>query len=480
MRNAIFAGMMTALAVSAAGAQPVEAPASRPMEPAASQPVVAPAIEQFLIEGKLAEGEAAMRAALAADPTDDQARYGLGVVQLIRAIERSTQQTMRFGIRTDAFPMMPGGRLPIPENPKPEQVTYAKLRQVGLDLVKDLDAVAETLGQIKDANVKLPLRVGLIQLDVDGDGDGEPLWHGMTLMEGAQGGGGDADWLDQYEQQALSGDMPPEARESMLADIKRMREQAEAGRAQREQAAAEGRKRAEQEAAEFVIGFDYADAQWLIGYTNLLSAVGEVALACDWRDLFDHAAHMIFPNVQTPYPYLKDYPKGEHFGFSMEMMVDWYVMGHLMNLPITEPKRLTRALEHFQAVTACSRRMWQAIDAETDDDHEWIPGSNQTGVLPSPRITGDMRKGWNTFLDEMDAILAGKLLVPHWRVRDGRGINIRRAFTEPPKRLDALLWLQGSAAAPYLEEGKLTEGDTWSRINELMGGQFGMFAAWWN
>jgi hypothetical protein len=83
------------------------------------------------------------------------------------------------------------------------------------------------------------------------------------------------------------------------------------------------------------------------------------------------------------------------------------------------------------------------------------------------------------FLDEADAVLDGKKLIPFWRSRDGRGINLRRVFTEPT-RFDLVLWFQGTAATPYLEEGELTSPDTWRRFQRIFRGEFFTFAAWFN
>ena len=90
-----------------------------------------------------------------------------------------------------------------------------------------------------------------------------------------------------------------------------------------------------------------------------------------------------------------------------------------------------------------------------------------------------MINGWFAFLDEMDAILAGKKLLPFWRDADGRGINLRRVFTEP-STLDLILWIQGTAATPYLEKGTITPDDFWRTTNAIFRGQFLGFAIWFN
>jgi hypothetical protein len=80
-------------------------------------------------------------------------------------------------------------------------------------------------------------------------------------------------------------------------------------------------------------------------------------------------------------------------------------------------------------------------------------------------------------LDEADAILDGKKLVPHWRLR--QGIDICRVFEEP-QAFDLVLWITGPAAVPYLEDGPVLSAEEWNRITESFGGRFGVFAVWFN
>ncbi len=120
-----------------------------------------------------------------------------------------------------------------------------------------------------------------------------------------------------------------------------------------------------------------------------------------------------------------------------------------------------------------------SITAETDDDHEWIPNPRQTGVVPGVKVTDEMVKGWTTFLDEADDLLEGRKLVPFWREAGGRGVNLKRIFTEPME-FDLVLWVQGTAAFPYLEEGNVTKPEIWQRLQRIFQGEFIGFAIWFN
>src|SRR5205807_9480536 len=145
--------------------------------------------------------------------------------------------------------------------------------------------------------------------------------------------------------------------------------------------------------------------------------------------------------VKTPHKFLHD-ARG-HSGFfdlgDGVDIIDVIALIHLIRFPVQEPARMKTALSHFEQVLALSKESWKFILAETDDDHEWIPNPKQTGVIPGVKITDEMVKGWTrTFLDEADELLAGRKLVPFWREAGGRGVNLRRVFTEP-RDLDVVL-----------------------------------------
>ena len=126
------------------------------------------------------------------------------------------------------------------------------------------------------------------------------------------------------------------------------------------------------------------------------------------------------------------------------------------------------------------------ILTETDDDREWLPGPTQKAALTSVRITGPMVESWHTFLSESEALLTGKKLVPFWRATKAeivagtaKGLNLHRVFNQP-RRFDLVLWVQGTAAVPYLEQGELTDQRVWTQLTGAFRGQFWGFAIWIN
>jgi len=388
-----------------------------------------PLAEPYLISGELEEGEKVLLEHLKKQPNDDEARFGLGVLQFMQGVENLMQSLHRYGLfHKSNFLGTPFLRLPTPKNPNPESITYDKLRKIYETLLNDLTRAEATLAKVKSRDVKLPLHLGLMRLDFDGDG---------------------------------IADEEEEAFWKIFARVTR------------------NRRITPLAVEQFAITFDKADVHWLRGYCHLLSSLNEFILAHDWKESFDRTGHLFFAKVDSAFQFLNKKPQKRFWFDSETEIVDFIALIHLINYPVKEPQRMKSALAHLESMIEQSRESWKEIEAETDDDHEWIPSPKQKGVVPGVRITPQLISGWKEFLDEAEQILQGKKLVPHWRVVDGRGINLRRVFTEP-KRFDLILWIQGSAVEPYLEQGTLTEKRFWIRLQQTFNGRFFGFAAWFN
>ena len=295
-------------------------------------------------------------------------------------------------------------------------------------LVDDLGKAEATLARVDDPAVKIPIHFGQIRLDIVGDGNAgeeETLWK-------------------LYARLNSEARVTPEA------------------------------------AKEFVIAFDRGDVDWLRGYCHLLMAFGEFYLAHDGNELFQRTAQLFFTRPDTPFAAFGAGKPADQEQFAIGEIADLIAFIHLIRLPLSEPKRMSAAFDHLQAMFALSRESWKFYMAEDDDDHEWIPNPKQMGVIPGVKISEEIVRGWTTtFLDEADDLLAGRKLVPFWRNSDGRGVNLRRIFTEP-REFDLVLWAQGTAAIPYLEQGNLTTPEVWQRLQRIFGGEFLGFAIWFN
>ena len=237
------------------------------------------------------------------------------------------------------------------------------------------------------------------------------------------------------------------------------------------------------------VTFDDADVVWLAGYCHMLSAMAEMVLAYDWEDQFERTAHLFYPKVDSPYEFLEAEGPGPFMGFGVQNILDLLAWIHTINYEVTGADRMKSALAHMETVIALSRRNWELIEAETDDDQEWVPNPNQTAALPGLQVARGVVTGWHEFLEEVEAILQGKKLIPFWRgivpagsdfpTNPKLGINVRRVFTEPT-RFDFVLWLQGTGLLPYLEEGDIIDSAEWQEMMSRFQGQFFNFALWFN
>jgi hypothetical protein len=388
-------------------------------------------VQKHFEAGQSAAAVQAAEARLAAAAEDEEARFAFGAAQFVRAVERLGQSLYRYGLAASGGPSfggmseLPFLRLPIPPNPEPEQVSYEALRGMLRIFVGDLEQSERTLAGMTGRPFELPLDIGLIRLDFNDDGqtgDHEDLWRIVVTLAGLP-------W-------------PSEATANQL-----------------------------------LVDFDESDVPWLQAYCHLLMAMAEFLLAHDWEPAFDATFHAVFPQSDLPSSALNTAPAELGDFSSFAGTADLIAFLHLNHWPVVEPERMRSVLAHLEAMPRLSRENWRRVLAETDDGSEWLPSPKQSGALPGLRVTQQQVDAWMLFLDEFEALLQGRKLLPHWRF--DRGINLRRMFLEPTT-FDIVLLIQGSAAIPYLEDGEPTTRDTWARIVRLFGGDFFRYAIWFN
>ena len=364
------------------------------------------------------------------NPDDESALFALGVTEFFIAFEHLGQAWYRYGLNADFIedadmyigsPSLPFG------NPKPEKMSHSKFSKVTQQLVDDLSQAEATLAGINQDDVAFFLRFEQIPLDFNNDGLVEnSLWSIYHSFN--------SDFVDP-------------------------------------------------EAPELTLRLDRGDAHWLRGYCHLLMTGLEIIIAHDTQELFETTAHIFFPKVATPYDSVLS-NKATFFddGYSETsyLWVDAFTFLHFfLRIELDKPKRLKNALHHAEAVNEQSREMWEHILAETDDELEWIPNPNQQSVVPTA-VDEEMIESWLGFVEEAEAIWAGEKLIPHWRLPEGTGINLRKVFLKP-QTLDIVMWIQGSAAVPYQKKGETIDPAVFEGLIEVFGGDaLGFFAIWFN
>ncbi|MCB1281739.1 MAG: hypothetical protein KDB18_09475, partial [Salinibacterium sp.] len=318
-----------------------------------------------------------------------------------------------------------GDRANLAFNAEPAPITYEQFRQSIEDWMEEVKQAERELSRVGDEPVKVRVPIGLARIDLNMDGQAserEQAWRLFTAVQ--------------------------------------------------------RRFRPTQESAEgFEIAFDRGDVAWLRGYCNVCLAVGEFLLAHDTSDLFERAGHLFFAKNETPFGFLKGDRKSFDFGTGIDAS-DAVAFIHLLDFDVVEPDRMAASREHLLSAIGLADEMWRWYDAETDDDQEWIPNPKQREcAIPGGMITPAMRDAWLRTLGETREMLNGERLLRFWRGDGDRGVNVRRVFMEP-RRFDVVLWVQGSAAGPYLEEGEFTSDGLWADLEDAF--DRGVFRyMWW-
>jgi hypothetical protein len=371
--------------------------------------------------GTLADGEAALAEIVASDATNADAQLGLGVIRFMRAIEHLSQGLYRYGLKPPQSFMAPIVRLPVPENPNPQPITYEDFRGLIQAYVEDLARAEATLAEVEASDVQLVLDLKQLRYDVDGDGTVTDNERFIAVI------------------QRVSGMRDP----NMPASL--------------------------------TFAFDAGDVFWLRAYSHVLMAFGKFLLAYDWQESFDASFFHLFPAMESPFRDALASPSGT-MNDEIAPIADFVSFLHI-RWPVSEPERMASVRTHLKQMIALSRESWAAIEAETDDDQEWIPNARQTSPFATLQVDAEHIAAWYQVLDEAEAVLDGEKLVPHWRFQ--QGFNLRRVFEEP-QPFDLVLWITGPAALPYLEDGPVTTPEEWARMTEAFGGRFGLFALWVN
>ncbi|RUZ71305.1 hypothetical protein EN943_34125 [Mesorhizobium sp. M7A.F.Ca.US.006.01.1.1] len=380
--------------------------------------------------------DAALSMLEAAAPKDPAAAYAAGAGEFFTALEILATGLHRHGFESPQSFMLPLMRLPVPDNPNPEPLTYEQFRTILVGFRDRLEKSAATFASVP-ANADIGMAIDLTHAGIDLNEDG-------TIA-------------------------PDESMAAIIAALSR------------------GGITSDAAAATLTFRFDRADGYWLQGYAEFLMAQADFWLAHDFRSTFDGSFHMLFPRAKLPLQDILVPPAGDMGSsiFSSEWRIaDFISMVHLINWPVVEPERRQAARRHLLEMIRLSREDWKAIRAETDNDREWLPGPQQKGENP---LTGlevgeEQVQAWLAALTMAEDLLEGRKLLPHFRVTasTGLGINMKRFFDDP-KNFDLVLSITGPAIAPYLESGELVTSDDFDQIQrQFGGGGFLTFALWFN
>jgi hypothetical protein len=372
------------------------------------------------------------------------------MLRFFQGIERVLNAMYRHGLAApETGPMGPVLLTPLPPNTNPEPIDYEGFRAILAALIDDLDAAKALLieaGGGGDYVIKLdPLR---FRADINGDGKAEANESVGSIIGAATGTGP----TDMSTMPAPPGSMPKV----------------------KPQPDKDGKM------PEIGIGFDRADAIWLAGYANVIAAQGDFLLAHDFSEFLNAVGHRFFPKAGFPMQGAVGTGMIAIDPESDTAIADAIAAIHTISWPVAEPDRLRRVLTRGQEVIELSRRNWAAILTETDDDMELIPSPSQTPQLQGAEgaVTQEMVDAWLATLVEVEKILDGELLLPHWRFRNG-GFDLR-AYFETATKTDLVMIMTGYGALPFIKEGPLASAATFAEADRVFGGNLMGYAFWFN
>lgn len=375
----------------------------------------APLVEKYLHSGQLALGEQALERELKGRPKDDQVRFGLGLIRLVRGVERLGQSLYEHGATGGGTALGLPRLLLLPQNPEPSAITYAKFRRILDDFRRDLDAAETTLAGVTDDNVTLPLRLEPIKLDFDGDGQATDPF--LDVVKAVVGGS-----LDLLKKNPS-----------------------------------------------FLVRFDRGDVAWFRSYCHLLMGLTDFALAFDFETEFRLNQDGVFPQVRPKF-------RGD------DAERNRLLTEARSKTRVAEPARLGRFREHLLQMPKLNRETWRFVRAETDDDYEWLPNAKQKGVIGLP-VRDNMVDAWLKAMDELEAVLDGKKLLPVQLVwpTGGKGLNVKTLLDDPPAVFDFDKVQRDGVDEKYLQRGPALDLDVLLTLWRLFDGNaFGMYLAYFN
>jgi hypothetical protein len=347
--------------------------------------------------------------------------FALAGLRFLGGVEQALQLRWKTGVKAD-WSELPILRLPIPENPEAIPFQAADFTALIRNLDADMDASRAALTQLGDKPFALPIRVADLWFDINANGTREPGENLAEVTGMALGGG---------RMFGVAVEDP-------------------------------------------IITFDTADAAWLSAYTHFLSGFASTALAYDPEP----AIQRVLDSSKQIYALWGTTPPNNAMDMMFGRQVDRAAM-ILHALSNTPDKALAQdAYGHFLSMIQDNRRFWSLVALETDNTGEWVPNDTQVSGLglTMPPGTGER---WQGVLADAEKLLKGEILIPHWRFGAEAGINLKKAFEDPPP-VDLVTWIQGEGLLPYAEKGSQMSMRSWRDFEDFVQGDAMLFAVFLN
>jgi hypothetical protein len=375
-----------------------------------------PRLEKVLYTGNLEKGASELSAYCTAKRDDAQALYELGIVRFLRAVEGLAQDMYRFGPQESAR-FIPILRIPVPDKKDPEKITYRKFRKVLSDFSGNLAAARKTFESVPEKELKVPVFIGSVIIDIDKDGkpsEWETLW---VIFERYNAG---------------------------------------------------ARSFTKQEALSFSLTFDTADVHWFIGYCHLLEAMCDIMLTYDFELLFGAVAPYLFRTAdESDFDILDQRMTGLLLNFkNIETPRRASALGHLLAM-ISESRACFADVrketdDDFEWIPNPKQTgVFGGTMTVTDEIiDEWLFFLDEAESL----LTGKKLipvKVSRTYTDE------------------GLLLSLKKIILEPVD-LNIMQLITGKGLKVWADEGPEADRQTLERLGRIFGGEFFGFALWFN
>ena len=351
-------------------------------------------------------------------PSDHMA---LGGLRFLSAVEQALQSRYTYGLSSRELSLtldLPFLRLTVLDNPSPKSKPATLIEDIFTSSIATLATANDALDQVLDNDaVSVRIDLGDIWFDINGNSRRDPGEDGMIVL---------ADALGEFPNP--ESDAP-------------------------------------------VIEFDAADAAWLSAYAHMISGISELVLSTNPSEAFAtvfEGARRIDETRSGPLNQTMFLGQDEIPALDLFATVVRAIEG-----PV-DPVRSRAARQHILDGLGDNRVFWSRLRAETDNQDEWIPNDDQTSALPLtfPQGLGD---SWEAVLDDVEAVLRGELLIPHWRLGQAAGIDLGQLLQSPPE-IDIVGLFQGFTLAPYAKPGKLITFERMEAFDEMTNGNSPLFA----
>lgn len=194
--------------------------------------------------------------------TQSENTFALGFIQTLHAVENSLQDRWKYGLGSSMgnFPL---ARIKIRSSPTPTQAGPDTISNIMRNFLTDISFAKSSLHlAATDPAAQFTLRIGDLWFDVNNDGLRDDTESAETLIS------------------------------HLILSSRQLR--------------AAKKNNPDQSISDIIITFDQADVQWLLAYTELLSAAAEVFLSFDPAPIFTHLATQkaLLENAPTKPPLL--------------------------------------------------------------------------------------------------------------------------------------------------------------------------------